>query len=256
MDPILKLKLARLKLGKTGARNDKRTLTAARYMKALPPPPTAVDWTAKIGPLGQMINDCLGDCTIAAAGHLIQSWTGNASGSPTIVPDSAILSAYEGACGYDPSRPGTDQGGCEIDVLNYWREHGVNGDKIDSYISLNTVDRTEVEQGVQRFGGIYVGAELPTSAQGQTGSVWDVTSSSPSDAGSWGGHAFPVLAYDQTGLTCITWGALQKMTWAWFRTYVDEAYAILTPDWIEADGQSPSGFDLAQLQLDLAAITA
>jgi len=45
------------------------------------------------------------------------------------------------------------------------------------------------------------------------------------------------------------------MTWAFWDRYFDEAYCCLTPDWIEANGQTPSGFDLPTLQADLAQIT-
>jgi hypothetical protein len=53
----------------------------------------------------------------------------------------------------------------------------------------------------------------------------------------------------------VTWGALQQLSWAWFAAYCDEAYAIITQDWLEANGQAPSGFDTAQLQADLAQLT-
>jgi hypothetical protein len=46
---------------------------------------------------------------------------------------------------------------------------------------------------------------------------------------------------------------LKKMTRAFWQAYCDEAHALLSPDWIAAQG-SPSGFDLAQLQADLSAI--
>ena len=36
----------------------------------------------------------------------------------------------------------------------------------------------------------------------------------------------------------------------------DEAFAVVTEDWIEADGESPSGFDIAQLLADLSVVTA
>jgi hypothetical protein len=43
------------------------------------------------------------------------------------------------------------------------------------------------------------------------------------------------------------------MTTAFWRAYVDEAHALLSPDWLTAKG-SPSGFDLQQLQQDLSVI--
>ena len=57
-------------------------------------------------------------------------------------------------------------------------------------------------------------------------------------------------------LTCITWGGLKKMTWAWFEKYCSEAYALVSKDWLNASGVSPSGFDLAALESDLKLVTA
>ena len=59
----------------------------------------------------------------------------------------------------------------------------------------------------------------------------------------------PVIAYDASGLTCITWGALKQMTWAFWDAYCDEAYACLSKDWAAA--KAPSGFDWAALDADL-----
>jgi hypothetical protein len=56
-------------------------------------------------------------------------------------------------------------------------------------------------------------------------------------------------------LTCITWGQLKKMTWAWFENYCSEAYALVSKDWIKARGVSPSGFDLETLEADLKLVT-
>ena len=56
-------------------------------------------------------------------------------------------------------------------------------------------------------------------------------------------------------LTCITWGQLKKMTWAWFHEYCSEAYALVSKDWLCATGEAPSGFDLATLEQDLKAVT-
>ena len=81
-----------------------------------------------------------------------------------------------------------------------------------------------------------------------SGQVWSVTT----DPNILGGHAVPLVAYCPDGLVCITWGQLQKMTWAWLAQYADEAYCVLSPDWIAASGLSPAGFNLSQLIQDLA----
>ena len=56
-------------------------------------------------------------------------------------------------------------------------------------------------------------------------------------------------------LTCLTWGQPKKMTWAWFEKYCSEAYALVSKDWLNASGVSPSGFDLAMLEKDLEEVS-
>jgi hypothetical protein len=41
-----------------------------------------------------------------------------------------------------------------------------------------------------------------------------------------------------------------------FDTYCDEAYGVLSADWIAANDQAPSNFDLAQLEADLGEMGA
>lgn len=255
-----------MKLGKHPPRLDPRTLRLARYLTAaLPPPPATVDFTQGLGALGMMLNDTLGDCTCAGAAHMIQAWTGAANPPAVVLPDSAVLQAYEQFCGYNPADPSTDQGGVEIDVLNDWRQIGVGGRKITAFAAVNHRDHNEVMQALSLFGGLYLGVALPLSAQSQVESVWDLVSDPTQGApGSWGGHCVPVVAatlsqpspnYAQDRLTVVTWGALQKMTWDFWDAYVDECYAVLSPDWLAQNGSNPAGLDLAQLQADLAQIT-
>lgn len=248
-----------VKLGKAAPRIDPRTLRLAAYLPAtLPPIPASADYYSKAQPSGNwgmMLNDSLGDCTCAAAGHLIEAWTGNAGGL-VVPPDSAILAAYEGACGYTPADPSTDQGGVEVNVLNYWRATGIAGHKIGAYAAVDPANQAHVQAGAYLFGGLYIGVALPVSAQGQA--TWDVVGdgqTGDSAPGSWGGHAVPVVGFDAGGLWIVTWGELMRVTWAFWAAYVDEAYAIISPDFLAGNGETPAGFDIAQLQADLTAVT-
>lgn len=238
------------RLGKRPARRDPRTLRLARYLKAgLPAPPATIapqDLT-----WGMMKNDALGDCTIAAAGHMEMSWTA-AAGSPFTPTDGAIVKAYMDVSGYSPCiGASTDRGAVELDVLNYWRQTGIAGRQITAYGVVNPLDHYDVRQCAFIFEGLYIGLNLPSSAQDQD--VWDVT---PGMApGSWGGHAVPVVGYDVDTLTVVTWGALQKMTWAFWDLVCDEVYAIVSADQLAQSGTSPLGFNLSALLADLAAAT-
>ena len=73
------------------------------------------------------------------------------------------------------------------------------------------------------------------------------------EACSWGGHAVPVVASDPRRLAVVTWGQLLRMTWAFWEAYCDEAYAILSHDFLEKN-KTPDGFDLATLRADLKAV--
>lgn len=242
-----------MKLGKKPPKHDIRTLRLARYLPpALPAPPDSCDWSNSQPDWGMMDNDQLGCCTIAACGHAIQVWTLVINQRVT-VPDDVILHYYEVWDGYNPTDPNSDQGGVELDVLNKWRQQTFNGHSLQAYAAVDTNNLTNVKQAVALFGGTYIGVALPISAQSQD--IWDAVSGPEGEPGSWGGHAVFCLAYDVSGITCITWGQLKKMTWAFWEKYVDEAYALLSPDFIAQSGLAPSNFDLATLQSDLNVIT-
>ena len=242
-----------MKLGKLAPRRDVRTLRMARYLTpALPPAPAAVDWTNTVTfPSGMMLNDTLGDCTCAALGHAVQVWTAN-SGAEVTVPDAAVLATYEAACGYNPADPSTDQGGVELDVLNYVRSSGLGsaGTIVKSYVACQPENREHIKQAIHLFGGAYIGLALPLTAQGDGDWTVQIGGGEASQIGSWGGHAVFVPAYDDAGLTCITWGQKKRMSWDFWDTYCDEAYALLSPLW---NVRQP-GFDAASLAADLGAL--
>ena len=73
--------------------------------------------------------------------------------------------------------------------------------------------------------------------------------------GAVGGHAVNVVRYGRNGLTVVTWGRVQELTWSFWNRYCDEAYCILSDDFLEK-GNAPNGFDLAALEADLALVTA
>jgi hypothetical protein len=252
----------KLKLGKHVARHDPRTLLLASYTTpALPAPPPVLNLAKKVkSPWGMMDNEQIGDCTCAAAGHLIMEWTASAQSKMFTPPDPQIVAAYSAITGYNPTTGANDNGAQELDVLNYWRQQGIAGHKIQAYMALEPANHTHVMDAVWIFGGCYIGVALPKSAQAQTSNkqIWSVPpqgTGGDGAPGSWGGHAVPVVAYDSRSLTVVTWGALQTMTWGFWEAYCDEAYAILSPDYLKQKGGqtvAASGFNLQQLQVDLA----
>ena len=244
---------SQMRLGRKAVKTDSRTLMMASYLTpSLPPPPPAKDWTKGIANWGMMLNDKLGDCTIAGAAHAVQVWSAN-TGTEVTVSDDTVQSYYQQWDGYVPGQPNTDNGGVELDVLNDWQKQGFADNKLLAFIDPKPSNLVQIRQSITLFGGVYIGLALPLTAQSQD--VWDVvkTGGAKAKPGSWGGHCVFVPKYDQHGFTCITWGALKTMTLAFWKKYCDEAHPLLDQQWLTAKG-SPDGFDQNQLLTDLNAI--
>ena len=239
-------------LGKLPVKIDDRTLKFEHYLGAQPPPAPAVEnWGTHVSSWGMMGNDTIGDCTTAAAGHMIECWTSDV-GSDLVVPDSAVIAAYSAVSGYDPVTGANDNGAYCLDVLNLWRKTGIDAHKIMAYAALRPGHQFHMEAAVFIFGSAYLGLEMPISAQSQN--VWDVPPeglTGDGTPGSWGGHCVPAVAYGPSGVTVVTWGYLQDVTWAFLKAYCSEAYAVLSADFLNAAKVSASGFNLVQLKVDL-----
>ena len=233
---------AHLKLGKLAVKPLLGLPVFGTYTQKLAPPPISANYSGSLKQLGMMLNNNIGDCTIAACGHAIETWTSLTEPSEVVLPDSVIQQLYE-KFGYVPGDPNTDNGAAATDVLKYWYNNPIQGHKLSAFASIRPGNSSDVKNAIWLFGVCYVGVQLPLTAQS---GVWDIAAGASiqtgdSAAGSWGGHAIPVVEYDETSLTCITWGTLKKMSWAFWNAYVDESYAMLSPDWIEKSGKSPSG---------------
>lgn len=242
-----------VRLGKHDPKIDSRTLQFSDYLPTTPKAPAKANWIAKgASDWGMMLNDKLGDCTCAAKGHAEQLWTANASSEVTVA-DADVLAAYE-RLGYNPADPNTDQGASCLDSLNDWRSNGIGGHKVAAFAQIDPTNLAQVKFAIANFGLVYIGVALPISAQQQP--VWKSVGGKAGAPGSWGGHCIILGSYSPTYLQCITWGEGLSMTNGFFKKYCDEAYAVISDEWITAQGSAPSGLNLTQLQSDLAAITS
>jgi|HubBroStandDraft_5_1064220.scaffolds.fasta_scaffold01565_10 hypothetical protein len=267
-----------LRLGKKAPRVDPKALRAERYLnvESLPAPPEQVDHTKGVTEFGMMLNGPntfgegvpeagIGDCVEACIGHGDQIVTLNSPGGELTPVDELILNLYEETTGYNPADPNTDNGSVIIDVLDWVKQKGL-GKKGElhhrrrfpllGYADVNPNNLKHVMQSIEVFGLLGIGLQLPISAQGQVGGVWDVVGDPKTDAnslpGSWGGHCVGIPKYDATSkiLTCITWGTLQEMTLAFFLEYCDEAHALLFEAWLEQTGPKfPEMWNLLQADL-------
>lgn len=224
----------------------------------VPATPSEIDWCSKVTNWPIYYNDQLGDCTCACVGHQIQGWTAYA-GSELVVPDESVLGLYE-AMGYVPGDSSTDNGAVIQDVLKYMVSTGIPGganagqQKYSLFAEISDLSNmATVSQALYLFGSVYLGINVPQSAedQFQAGQPWSNTG----DQNILGGHAIPLQKRDSDGnLTIITWGTTQVMEQSFWDAYVEEAWVVLTPQWLSSKGDSPDGLDLATMQSDFQSL--
>lgn len=138
-------------------------------------------WT----PLG---NDSIPDCTIAACGHAVQLWTGNAPSA------ESVQSAFKAWC----------SGECNVGLTLWrWWWNGLGGHHVGGFATLR--GRDELRQASNKFGCAYVSMKR----------FMDATD-----------HTILVIAMNANGLTCVSWGAEYPLSWADYDRDVNRAYAI------------------------------
>jgi hypothetical protein len=234
--------MAAVRLGKKlGVVHDPRTLEVGKYLtRKLPNPPARVNHSSGVG--FQMLgNDRYGDCTVAGAANLERAWSRGKD-----APDAtAVVDAYMRLSG------GQDTGLYSLDVLAAWRKGQLVGRPILAFAKVDLQPKS-VHIANWLFGGVYVGWALPSTVEGAA--AWKDVSGVP---GSWGGHLAPVVDSDGTGGRVASWGDTIRFSWDFFKRYADEAYAVISPDWLDRHhGKSPQGFSLEELQADLQEVTA
>jgi hypothetical protein len=246
-----------LKLGCLPQRVDPRTLRMAKYVNhdALPAIPKFRNWTTAARDWGMMLNDQLGCCTVSGAGHMIEEgclW----NKAPFALSNKQIEKAYADVSGWKGTED-TDNGAVMIDVLRYWRKTGIGGAKIQAYVQIDPSNTKMIRTAVELFGAAYCGVDMPNDSQNQI--VWNVAGDGKSGdhaPGSWGGHCIPLFGFDSAAFCCVSWGDVTWMTEQWWLTYGTEAWAVITDDWVAANGKSPNGFDLQSLLNDQKLIAA
>lgn len=205
----------------------------------LPAPPAEVAVPAAGYPLDG--NSEYGDCVACGCAHLVAAWDAE-TGEPDPVPDETeVVQTYFELTG------GPDSGLNEATVLQTWRAQGLFGRRIDAYAPVGCSDLVGLHQAVAFYGGAMLGIACPQSAQEQfaAGAPWTYVPGSPVA----GGHCIVALGYDSEAMLCATWGGVARVTYPFLAHFLDEAWAVIPSQFVEA-GRGPS-LDLASLRADL-----
>jgi len=207
-------------------------------------------------------NDDYGDCGEAAAMHYIQTSTAHTS-NPLHGTLQQTLDLYSAVAGFKASDPNSDQGTCLVDLLSYWRDHGIvctdaKGNtvthKILGWANLDLSSIAQMRYACDVFGGLYVGMNFPAYlGDNLTNWTWDPAQGSNIA----GGHCVNIEGQGGAGVHLQSWGANIAATWELLLNTLDEGYVVVSEAWLTSPGaKSPSGLDVNGLLAAMKAIQA
>jgi len=214
-------------------------------------PPKGWEYAVPADALSVLGNDVWGCCTAAGCLHFIQAMSYN-TGRPIQPTTEESLALYTATTGFDPSagpsgsNP-TDNGAACTTVLDYWQKTGVTAGgqlhKIVGYASLDVSSLAQWRYAAFTFGGLYLGINCPAECQQDT-SNWNFQPGLPIE----GGHCIVQLGQGADGGHVDSWGMNIPVSNSFILGYVDEAYAVISQDWIDQNsGKTPTGLDLTGL---------
>jgi hypothetical protein len=194
--------------------------------------------------LGILANDQIGDCTVAAMYHLRMTQRSVAQAAkPLIVTEAEAKADYSAITGWDGT-DATDNGANCLDVINWYKKQGV-------ILGASTIDIQNIEMvkaAINTFGCAYAGFTVPQSMVDQLNSGTDPDwSFNSADQPTQEGHCVNLVGYGADGVALDSWGKVYRTGWEFVQQWFTELYAIASPDWIEANKESPTGLDMPGL---------
>jgi hypothetical protein len=216
------------KLGKLDPKRPAGLHQLAFYQgNPFPPAPDTIN-TPNLPNWGMLGNDTHGDCTFAGIVHARMANAAVLDLTETFPSDTDVVNAYLSYTG------GQDAGAVEADLLNFWQNNDLFGSKLAAFAPTDHADLDELRSVIAFYGFVYIGVQLPITYQQQfiQNQPWDLTNT-PADNQIEGGHCIILTGYDKDYVECITWGKVQKITWRWLQSYMEESWALITPEIVE-----------------------
>jgi len=209
----------------------------------LPSAPAAVT-APDVGDWQMLANDVVGDCGVAGLQHGFMAdaaVAGEHESFPNGTQAKAFYLAYTG---------GQDSGVVLADYLAYVRQHRYYDHTVDSFAPVNVHDVPTLAFATFAFGFTYCGIVVTETMQRTFAArePWEMATLTGPVAG---GHCVPVVGYDDTFITVVTWGAVQPVSWPAWHHMATEAYAVVTGELVAAEGDGARGVTLEALRADL-----
>jgi len=248
-----------MKFGKHAPKRSLKTLSLSNYMKASEVPvPQKWAWERPV-PYGMLANDRLGDCVIACAAHQEMNWGAVVNaGTPFVPTDDQVIADYSAVAGYVPGDSSTDNGTNMLDAMHYWLRKGFVGRPIaQTFATLDTQNIDQIKAAIYLFGGVPIGFNVPQSMVDELNAGIDPTFAFvQNDKPSGEGHCVLPVGYGRSGAAAVSWGKVYHFSWEFWQAWVDEAYCVVSKNWLKQSGVSPTGLDLDGLLQDAQAILA
>ena len=233
--------------GKLPKKSDPRTLSLPALLTGeVTFRPKVDNEKSVLGPWGELGNDKLQDCTIAAARHAEMLWAakhGTQLKNPTLKP---IIDAYSKITGYKPGDKTTDKGADLLSVLKYWQQTGIADQKIDAFAEILPADIETLKWTIDQLDLAYVGLQLPVAWEAPADddpTPGFTTTRKWWDPATWQnplyGHCVIYTGYSgDDGFTCVSWGRVMTVSMAFHKAYCDEAYGIIAPKLIDGPARA------------------
>lgn len=231
-DPVVR------KLGKLPTKIDSRTLKLSDYIPDAIIYPVEYFRHQRAQPWGAYMNDEMDNCVVAAAGNMIKQWSAYSDRGGIVPTDEGISNTMLDLAANSIST-GLANYQSVLRVLNYWRQHGIAGHRIACYLSVNPQNVMELRLATSIFGNVLLGLQLPIIAKTQTRFAITGHGTIAETPGSWGGHCVPIVGYNSDIFMCVSWGKEINMTPEYAFVYADEAYAVITHDWVREYVEHP-----------------
>lgn len=185
------------------------------------PVPTVDDWR-------MLANDHYGNCTFAGIVHARMANADVLEIPYTAPSDDEVVKEYL------EFTNGEDKGAVVADLLKHWQTKEVFDCQLKAYAPSDKADFVELKSIIAALGFAYVGVQLPVTYADQfrANQPWTLTGT-PADNNLVGGHCIILVGYNKDYVYSITWGKVQAMTWEWLQSYLEESWALITPEVVE-----------------------
>lgn len=203
-------------------------------------------WRKQMVVNGLLGNGTWGDCVIVGVKcNLPGTQAANSTGTLLYFTEAQALSDYAEITGFAYTQA-TDNGTDPLDALNFYKNNG----SILAFGQVNVRNPAHLAAAIEYFGGVAIALDIPGSWEGTTN--WDVATDNIV-----GGHLVVLSGYNAQGNYIVeTWAEDPPpvLTPAAISKYAQAGWVTVDNDWVAQNQQTLQGFNLQQLQQDLALV--